>query len=497
MHRRRTIFFLAPLVSVSAAWAGTVRAQAAPMPATAPVDPQSSHPAVELSTLRLLHDKNVLSDAEYESALSDLSDTVGAHAADSTSVVAGKWATTVYGFAEADSILDSTQSFADLAGNGQVARPGTYAGNHSRLQFGARNSRFGLRMKAPEVSGVRVSGVMETDFLGNQSLGYGTGQVSENGFFTSPLLRVRHMYLKAETDVVDVLFGQTWEVFGWQSSYHPNTVEIQGVPGQIYSRTPQLRISKTIKTQPVTIEIAAAAMRPPQRDSAWPEGQGGVRVAFNGWTGVQTAGAVSTSIQPASIAFTGDLRHIDVPDMLAAPTGDVSKDAASGAIDVFLPVLPASKGKLGNALSLNGEFASGYGSADLYTGLTGGVGFPSVAAGWPQDIDNGIATYTPSGQLHFIQWTSYLLGAQYYLPGLEGRMWVSGNFSHMESSNSPALFAKSAKVRGAEDWWDANLFGDVTPALRVGLEYAQFIDHYVDGSSPLNQRVQLSGFFIY
>jgi hypothetical protein len=101
------------------------------------------------------------------------------------------------------------------------------------------------------------------------------------------------------------------------------------------------------------------------------------------------------------------------------------------------------------------------------------------------------------GSAPLLQWTSYLLGLQYYFPGLKGRAWLSGNFSHMESSNTPKLFPGSAKVRGAEDWWDVNLFGDVTPAFRLGLEYAQFIDHYVDGNSPLNQRVQLSGFFLF
>ncbi len=471
-----------------------------------PPQPGVSHVAgVELLSLRLMHDKNILSDSEYESALHDLNDTTGAQAADSTSVVVGKWATTVYGFVEADSIFDTTQSFSDIAGNSQVARPSAYAGYHSRLQLSARNSRVGLRMKAPEVGGIRVSGVVESDFEGPQALGYGSGQVTENQYFTSPVLRIRHMYLKAETPVVDVLLGQYWDLFGWQTLYHPNTVEIQGVPGQVYSRTPQIRISKTIKTDPVTVEIAAAAIRPPQRDSAWPEGQAGVRIAFNGWTGVQTAGATATSIQPMSIAFTGDVRHIDLPDLVAAPTGDVPKSATAGAIDAFVPVIPGSKGKMGNSLSLNGEFASGYGTADLYTGLTGGVTFPALpnptganpAPAWPQDIDNGIATYGTKGQLNFIQWTSYLLGAQYYLPGLNGRVWLSGNFSHMESSNTPKLYPGSTKVRGAEDWWDANLFADVTPALRLGLEYAQFIDHYVDGNSPTNQRVQLSGFFLF
>jgi hypothetical protein len=516
-RRRLSLAFVAPLLPSSLLWTAGALAQSAP-PAPADAPPAAPAPAappapsaaptgqpLELSTLRILREKNVLSEEEYQSALRDLNDSVGAKASESNSVVMGKWATTLYGFVEADSIYDTTQSFNDLAGNTQVARSSAYAGYHGRLQFGARNSRIGLRMKAPEVGGIRVSGVVETDFLGNQSLGYATGQATENQYFTSPLLRIRHMYVKAENDVVDVLMGQYWELFGWQSVYHPNTVEIQGVPGQIYSRTPQIRLSKTIKTEPLTVEIAIGAMRPPQRDSAWPEGQAGLRFAVNGWTGVMTNGATGTSIQPASIAFTGDLRHIDLPNLSAAPTKDVSKSAAAGAIDAFLPVLPGTKEKKGNSLSLNGEFASGYGTADLYTSLSGGVAFPALpnptganpAPAWPQDIDNGIATYSATGQLHFIQWSSYLLGAQYYLPGLDGRAWISANFSHMESSNTPTLYKASAKVRGAEDWWDVNLFGDVTPAFRLGLEYAQFIDHYVDGNSPLNQRVQLSGFFLY
>lgn len=511
---------VAPLLPSSVLWTGVALAQPAPPapppPAAAPaaepppsVGPVASAPpaappasaapgGLELTTLRILHEKNVLNEAEYQSALSDLNNSVGERATESNSVVMGKWATTLYGFVEADSIYDTTQSYNDLAGGSLVARPSAYGGYHGRLQFGARNSRIGLRMKAPEYNGIRVSGVVESDFLGNQSLGYATGQASESQYFTSPLFRIRHMYVKVESDVVDLLMGQYWDLYGWQSIYQPNTVQIQGVPGELYSRNPQIRLSKTIKTEPLTVELAVAAVRPWARNSAWPEGQAGLRFALNNWTGVMTNGATGTAIQPASIAFTGTLQHVDVPYLSAAPNGDVSKNAAAGAIDAFLPVLPATKDKKGNALSLNGEFASGYGNAGFYTGLTGGVTWPALPVGtWPQDLDNGIATYSSKGELEFIQWTSYLVGLQYYLPGLDGRLWVSGNFSHMESSNTPTLYKASAKVRGAEDFWDANLIGDVTPAFRVGLEYAQFIDHYVDGNSPLNQRVQLSGFFLY
>lgn len=513
MRRRTLRLALAPFLCSSALWADAARAQTAPEPAQPPAgqppaaQPPATTPApsaqpagVQITTLRIMREKNIISEEEYESALRDLNESTGTQTPEQNSVVLGKWATTMYGFVEADSIVDSTQSLTDLSGNSQIARTGTYAYSHGRVMFGARNSRVGFRMKAPEFGGIRVSGVVESDFLGNQSLGYATGQATENQYFTSPLFRIRHMYVKAESDIVDLLMGQYWELFGWQSMYHPNTVEIQGVPGQIYSRTPQIRLSKTIKTDPVTVEIAIAAMRPPQRDSMAPEGQAGLRLAINHWTGVQTNGATGTGIQPASIAVTGDLRHIEVPWLQPVPTGNAGKTATAAAVDAFLPILPGSKEKMGNSLALNGEFSSGYGTADLFTGLTGGTtiaGALTAPATWPQDIDNGIASYTSTGQLVFIQWTSYLFGAQYYLPGLNGRAWISGNYSHMDSSNTPTIYPNSTKVRSSLDWWDVNLFGDVTPAFRLGLEYANTTDHYVDGNTPTNHRVQLSGFLIF
>ena len=81
------------------------------------------HTGVDLTTLRIMHEKSILSDKEYESALKDLSDTSGALASESNSVVVGKWATTLYGFLEGDTIYDTTQSFTDNAGNAQVLRP--------------------------------------------------------------------------------------------------------------------------------------------------------------------------------------------------------------------------------------------------------------------------------------------------------------------------------------------------------------------------------------
>jgi hypothetical protein len=496
----------------------------------------------ELSTLTILHEKGVLSDKEFEAAMKDAGNSTGERAMDSTTVVLGKWATTLYGFVEADSIYDTTQSLNDNPGMALIARPGgkpgttpggTYAGDNDRTQFGIRNSRIGLRIKAPEFHGIRVSGQAEMDFQGtalpicyaNQPSGSGFGAVntgycgSESAFFTNPTFRVRHMNLKVETPIVDILMGQYWQLFGWQSAYNPGTVEIQGIPGELYARTPQLRVSKTIKTEPVTFEMAIAAMRPPQRNSATPEGQAGFRVAVNDWTGVQTQGSTNTSIQPASLAVTGDLKNVRLQGYPSATAANYTQSKVGGgiAVDAFLPLIPGQKGKMGNTLSFTGEFAKGYGIADQYSGLAGGTpiptptnsgmataammasGTPVVPTSYAQDIDNGIVTFDKGGNLQFIEWHSAIFGLQYYLPGLNGRAFVAVNFSYTGSDNNtdPQLGGNPQKIRLKEFWGDANLFVDFTPAFRMGLEYANFHDVYGDGVVAINHRAQLSGFLLY
>jgi hypothetical protein len=77
-------------------------------------------------------------------------------------------------------------------------------------------------------------------------------------------------------------------------------------------------------------------------------------------------------------------------------------------------------------------------------------------------------------------------------------MWVAANYSHLSTNN--AQYYKSsgtATPRTAEDFADANLFFDATPAVRLGLEYAWFHDNFTDGTFADNHRVQLSAFYIF
>lgn len=489
----------------------------------------------ELTTLRLLHGKGLVSDEELRGAERDLA--ASAPVADAPTVVLGRWALTLYGFAETDMIYDSTQALTEVPGNAKIPLDSKYAGAHGRFQMSLRNSRFGVRVKVPEWNHVRTSGMLETDFYGAQpAIDAGTG-AGETAFYTSPPLRLRHAMLKVDTPVVDVLVGQYWHLFGWQGSYFPNSVQIPGLPGMLFGRTPQLRVSKTLRAGRFFAEVAVAAVRPVQRESGAPEGEGGVRIGFDGWKGAQTVGVVGTTLQPLSVAITGNIRSI------AAPAYDALSYSADGktythkvpdetkqqrvygggvAVDAFIPLIPAKEGALSNSLSLNGELVKGKGIADQYTGMTGGITQFAVqpkaefTAPMSPALDTGIAMIDPSGVLHAIGWTSYLVGAQYYLPGANGKAWVAGNFSQNWSNGAldgyvnpaelpaapsatapkPTVLGKGA-LRDRETFWDVVVGGEVFKGVRLAGEYAQFKDTFRDGTSATNHRGQMSAYLVF
>ncbi|HET7540930.1 MAG TPA: hypothetical protein VFK05_13700 [Polyangiaceae bacterium] len=418
--------------------------------------------------------------------------------------IQGKWGTNFYGFVEFDAIHDSTQAglttINDSQGNGALARPGTYAGSNGQTLFGARNSRIGFKLDAPASDGLHASAVLEMDFLGNQP----TSTASQAALIGNPTFRIRHMALKLENPIADVLLGQYWQLFGWQSAFHPNTVEIQGVPGQVYSRAPQARLSKTIKTDPIDVDLAIAAARPVSRNSQVPDGQAGLKLTLNRWQGLHTAGSTGTAVDGLAVGVSGVARHFILPGFYG--TGHSRTNGWGLSIDALLPIIPATLAKRANALTVTGSFVTGTGISDLYTGLTGGVGFPAPAnpgmmtppPTYAADIDNGLVTFDENGKIHTIDWQSYIVGIQYYLPPA-GKVWLSANYSAMKSNNAASYTnaAGLSKIFDKSYWLDANVFCDVTAAVRLGAEYAYFHQTYADGVAAKNTRLQFSGFYLF
>jgi len=337
------------------------------------------------------------------------------------------------------------------------------------------------------------------DFFGNQP-----SDASQSAFFVNPTFRIRHFALKLETPIVDILFGQYWQLFGWQSMFHPNSVQIQGLPGQVYSRTPQIRVSKTIKTDPLNIEIAVAASRPVQRDGSMPDGQAGLKLVLNDWKGLHTAGSTGTAIDGAAIGVSGIVRRFELPEFAATPVASKVKYGSGVSIDALIPVIPATPENRGNSLTLTGSFVRGTGIADLYSGLSGGISFPAVDAkgtAYAANVDSGLVVVDDVApyDFHTINWLSYMAGFQYYLPP-SGSVWISGNISGMQSSNLGSFaqqYGTAAKVFDHSLWADGNLFVDVNKAVRLGAEFAYFRQTYADGQKAHNYRGQFSAFYIF
>jgi hypothetical protein len=409
-----------------------------------------------------------------------------------------KWSATFYGWVQMDAIYDSTQSYAaEGTGAGIIARPGTYAGENHRLTLSYRNTRLGFRLTAPDVAGIKTSALIEVDLAGNQPPG-----ITETAFWTNPTIRGRQGWLKLETGIVDILAGQTWNLFGWQTTFHPNTVQVQGVPGEPFTRSPQLRLSHTFKTESLNVDIAVAAVRSPQRDAGLPDGQAGIKFAVNPWKGQHVAGTGGgVSVVPASIGISGLVRQFEVLEFVEAPVEGNTKTGWGLSFDGLIPVIPQTSLSSMGALTLIGSLQTGSGFSDQYTALTGGSAFPAFPATAPAtpataNIDAGMVTYDAAGNLHTIDWTNFLIGAQYYLPPA-GDVWLSINFSQLKSGNIDDYGGNPATLFTTMRWHDACLFWSVTPAVRVGAEYAYFKQTFADDTTRDSHRVQTSALYLF
>ncbi|MBN1655276.1 MAG: hypothetical protein JXA30_16025 [Deltaproteobacteria bacterium] len=436
---------------------------------------------------------------------------------------ADRWTLTLFGFAEADFIYDSTRSYDDAIGGALVARKDTYDGRSGRMQFSVRNSRLGFELKAPRFEGITASAVLVGDFFGNQqgypkppatySTAASEDAVSENAFFNNPALRLRHGYLKLRTDYIDILAGQTYDVFGWQNYFFPCSVEFLGLPNQLFSRSTQLQLAYELgATSPVGLNIAAAALRPAQRDSGIPDVNAGLRFNVNDWKGISTPGNVGTVALPLSIGVSGTFRKFKVNAFTPPPTQNANSVTGWGlSVDGLVPIIPADNADdRGNRLTLTGSFVTGTGIGDLIT-AGGGATFPTLPnpaqANPPPlyhaNIDEGLVSFDTSGVVHTIDWWAFRAGLQYYLPP-SGRVFLSANYTQAHSKNMAELFPKGGaeiellvRVADLSQYADVNLFWDATPAVRLGLSGQYTRVEYLDGEKPHNLRGMAQALYVF
>jgi len=421
---------------------------------------------------------------------------------------------TLYGFIQADAMYDTTRSYNDAIGTSLVAPKYTLAGKKGRTQFSTRNTRVGVMLQSPTLGGVKPTAVIEADFFGNQKndpnpvtsayTSASENPQSEGAYFNNPAFRLRQAYVKLANDYVDVVAGQTYDVFGWQSHFFPTTVQYLGLPNQIYSRSTQVRLSHNFgESGPVFVEVAASALRPIQRDSGTPDINGGLRFGFNGWKGITTPGNTGTRTEPLSLGVSGVFRQMKPNAFTPPPIQSNGKVQGWGvSIDALIPVIPAKSAvDRSNKLTLTGGFVTGTGIGDLIN-ATGGAAYPTLpnptqanpAPTYVPNVDPGILSFGTDGKPYTIDWSAVRLGLQYYLPP-SGRLIFAANFTQATSSNMKKFFPKGGseielmtRVADLSRYADLNLFWDATPSVRFGLSGQYSYVEYLDGNKPHNLR---------
>ena len=415
-----------------------------------------------------------------------------------------------FGLLQVDYMTDSTRSYDDSMGTSLVARTDTFENHNGRTQFSIRSTRLGLGFDSPTLGEVTPSAVIESDFAGSQA---SPPASSESVYFSKPLFRIRHAYVTVKSPYVDLLMGHTSDVFGWQSFFDPS-----GLRNQLFSRNPQLRVSREFNPEgAVTFEVAAAAVRPVQRDSGVPDASAGLRVSWNGWQGIRTPGNERIVAMPLTLTVSGIVRQFKAKAFLPPPTQTSNSATGWGvSFDAFLPIIPAKNFvDRGNRLALMGSLVKGSGIADLISS-TGGAKFPTLdnpAMTYPPPLydsanaDEGLVSFDRRGVLHPIDWTAFRIGLQYYLPST-GRWIFSANYTQAHSANMAMLYPRGGAeidlqthVADTARYADAKLTFDVTPIVRVGVsgQYTQtvYLPSEVNSDRDKPHNIRVSGQAIY
>ena len=114
-------------------------------------------------------------------------------------------------------------------------------------------------------------------------------------------------------------------------------------------------------------------------------------------------------------------------------------------MNLFLPIIRGTKEHKDNSLSILAEYVTGQGISDLYTGLTGGVATqtPTAIAGmtptFVAGVDTGQAAYDIYGNLQLPRWTTFVVGLEYYLPRVGGRVGLFANVLAQPAARPAAL----------------------------------------------------------
>jgi hypothetical protein len=305
--------------------------------------------------------------------------------------------------------------------------------------------------------------------------------------------------------------GVTYTLFGNEPYFFPASLTYLGIPGMVFTRTLQLRLSHQFQTPHVDVFVGALAGRPPQRNAELPDGVGALRIGFNDWKGAHTLGAIGVRIDPLTIGVSGQVRTFRVQAQAVNPVSSNTENGGAISLDAFIPIIPAKDlTSVGNTMAATADFSTGYGYSDSFINLAAGApaqtrlaapgAAPGAAAPAQLDIDPGLAYYDPNGVLHAVKWQNIQFGLQYRLPG-PGNLWIYGNYTYLKSDNLATLLPPKpgavSTIFKNQTFLAAGLGWAIIPNFQVAFEYSKLDQTYLDDGVETNHRFSFATYYIY
>jgi hypothetical protein len=480
----------------------------------------------EHRTLRLLQEKGIITQQEYDQAVTE-EQREETREKQEDAVTKNDLQIKLGGFAEIDFVGDNTQSFAEIIGNRPVLHSNTVGGANSQFFTSLQSSRITLDVRAPERDGIKSRFYGAMDFLGNQPA-IGSPGMSSLTFQTNATPRIFQLYFLVESPAIDVKIGQDWSRFGFMSQYSRGQLSVAATPANMFNRWIQASLSKRLSlTDTLTLTPVFSVERPPQATGTLPSFVAGVQVAHHGLQAPYTGSSTGDiALKPLSFQVSGVGRRLEANS--GGPTNSSggqpnlsSQTYVTGwgvSTSVFVPVLPSRDGEMGNTAHVVMEGVTGAGISDMFNGLSWGVcnsvcGYSSTSSGFGGDafgqtnIDNGLAAVSSqTGKFEAIRTTSMMVHATYYLPD-QGKTWVGGGYGTIYSSNANEMTCTvsasfcggavrtSQSIYVRDSTYYAYVFHDFTQEIRAALMTNWVRTTYADGANAENHRIQLSFFW--
>ena len=371
------------------------------------------------------------------------------------------------GFVAAESVFRSRTEQADIGSQYQGIPFGPQAGTNE-FRFSARQSRIAALVEAPITPSLLASGYGEFDFLGS-------GVTSNENESNSFVPRIRHLYgtLDFADYGVHLLAGQNWSLATLNSKgitprneVTPPTIDSQYVPGFVWKRQPQVRLTKDFG-QKLWVSVSAEE-------------------AQNTYTGC-TTGINATTVP---VGNTG-LNNLVTCNLLGANNlnGVNVGGAPSNATNFSLDHVPDVVGKVAyeGRLADRDIHLEGFG---IYRDLYDRVAYPTVTAVNPSATNHDRTGYGVGGGLIVSVLPKRL---DFQASGMYGR----GIGSYGTAQFTDATFGPDGALSAIpESMLMGGLTAHVTPAIDLyafaGVEQVQ--PHYFTNVNDANGNFQGFGY---